>query len=112
MFTIVVADLNSQAIESTLDDILFYLVLDWNQSGGYWTMGIRNSGYQTVIDRISLSVNYPLTKQFKYSDMPPGELIVETFDFRSGPIPRDGFASGKYFLNYYTEQDVRIANAV
>lgn len=65
-----------------------------------------------MIDRIALVANYPLTRQFKYSDMPLGELVAQSFDFRSGPIPRDGFSSGKYELVYYTEQDVRLANAL
>ena len=38
-FAIGVADLNSQAIEATLDDVLFYIILNWNQTGGYWTLG-------------------------------------------------------------------------
>jgi Domain of unknown function (DUF6983) len=111
-FVIPVADLNSQAVEATLDDTLFYIILNWNQSGGYWTLGINNAGYQTVVDRICLSPNFPLTRQFKYSDMPAGDLVAQSFYFRSGPIPRDGFSSGKYELVYYTEQDIRIANAL
>jgi hypothetical protein len=101
-----VADLNSQAIESTLDEILYYIVINWNESGQYWTMGIRNSAYETVIDGISLSANFPLTRQFRYSDMPPGELVVQSRYPRSGPIPRDGFSSGRYELVYYTQQDL------
>lgn len=112
MFAIGIADLNSQAIEATLDNILFYIILNWNQSGGYWTMGIRNSGYQTIVDRIFLAPNYPLIRQFKYSDLPPGELIVGSNRLRSGPIPRDGFVSGEYQLIYYTEQDTRLLYAV
>ena len=111
-FAIPVDDLNSQAIEATLDDILYYIILNWNQSGGYWIMSIRNSAYRTLIDGVSVSANFPLTRQFRYSDMPPGEMAVRSYDYRSGPVPRDGFSSGKYELVYYTEQDVRLANAV
>jgi hypothetical protein len=111
-FVLNVADLNSQSIEAELDDIVFYIILNWNQSGGYWTMSIRNSAYRTLINGISVSANYPLTWQFRYSDMPPGELIAASDHYRSGPIPRDGFSSGQYQLIYYPEQEVRAINAV
>jgi hypothetical protein len=101
-----VQDLNSQAIEAVLDNMLFYIVLDWNDTGQYWTMSIRNSSYQTLIDGISVSANFPLTWQFRYSDMPPGELQVNSSKLRSGPVPRDGFSSGAYQLIYYTYQDL------
>ena len=105
-FVVEIADLNSQSIETVLDDILYYIIINWNESGQYWTMGIRNSAYETVIDGISISANFPLTRQFRYSDMPPGELIAQSHYFRSGPIPRDGFSSGRYELVYYTQQNL------
>jgi len=105
-FILRVADLNSQAIEATLDDILYYITLDWNESGQYWTMGIRNSAYTTLISGISVSANYPLTYQFRYEDMPPGELWVGSSYYRSGPVPRDGFVTGRYQLIYQTQQDL------
>ncbi len=106
MFVLEVIDANSQAIEATLDDILYYIILDWNESGQYWTMSIRNSAYETLINGISLSANYPLTYQFRYSDMPPGEIMVASSHYRSGPVPRDGFSSGRYQLIYQTQQDL------
>jgi len=105
-FVLEVADLNSQAIEATLDDILYYIILNWNESGQYWTMSIRNAEYETLINGIALSTNYPLTRQFRYADMPPGELIVECVYYRNGPVPRDGFAIGHYELVYYTQQNL------
>ena len=38
--------------------------------------------------------------------MPAGELKVGTAKLTSGPIPRDGFSSGKYELVYYPQQDL------
>jgi hypothetical protein len=105
-FIIPIADENSQAVEAVLDGILFYIVLDWNDSGQYWIMGIRNADYVTLIDGISVSANYPLTFQFRYQDMPPGEIQVCSADFRNGPVPRDGFSSGKYEMIYFTIQDL------
>ena len=106
MFVIPVADLNSQAIEVVLDDILYYLILNWNDTGGYWTMAIRNASYQTLVEGISMVPNYPLTWQFRYIDMPRGDLQVGTAQYRNGPIPRDGFSSGVYQLVYMTELDL------
>ena len=101
-----VADENSQAIEIVLDNILFYIVLDWNESGKYWSMAVRNAAYATVVDGIALSPNWPLTWQFRYADMPPGELEVISAHFRNGPVPKDGFLSAKYSLVYHTVQEL------
>jgi hypothetical protein len=106
MIIIPVQDLNSQALEVELDGLVFYIVLNWNDSGQYWHMSIRNSAYQHLVDGISVSANYPLTWQFRYSDMPPGELQVLTQYYRSGPVPRDGFSSGIYTLVYQEYADL------
>lgn len=103
-----VVDLNSQAIEAVLDDTLYYIVLDWNESGQYWTMSIRNSAYVTLVNGISVSANYPLTYQFRYSDMPAGEIWAASSNYRSGPVPRNGFSSGRYQLIYMTQQDLLV----
>ena len=57
MISLAVSDLNSQAIEAILDDELFYIILDWNDSGQYWEIGVRNSAYQTLVDGISMVPN-------------------------------------------------------
>jgi hypothetical protein len=59
-FVLEVSDLNSQAIEATLDDVLFYIVLDWNASGGYWGIAVRNSAYAVLIDGIAVVPNYSI----------------------------------------------------
>lgn len=109
MILIEVSDLNSQSIEAVLDDDLFFIILDWNDSGQYWHMAIRNSAYATLVDGICAVPNYPLLKQFKYPDLPNGDLqIVYTNDI-DGPPPRDGFERGIYQLVYLTEQEVLTA---
>ena len=112
MFVIPVQDLNSQSLEAELDGIIFYIILNWNDSGGYWTMSIRNSAYQTLISGISVSANYPLTWQYRYEDMPPGELQVLSEYYRSGPVPRDGFSSGIYTLVYQEYSDLVALNVM
>jgi hypothetical protein len=112
MFIIDVQDLNSQSLEAELDGLIFYIVLDWNDTGQYWTMSIRNSSYVTLIDGISVSANYALTWQFRYSDMPPGELYVSSANYRNGPVPRDGFSSGQYYLIYQTYDELIAAGVM
>jgi hypothetical protein len=106
MFVLEVQDKNSQAIEATLDGVLFYIVMDWNESGQYWSMAIRNSAYAVLIDGIAVVPNFYLLYQFRYEDTPAGGLMVGHANFTNGHIPRDGFKSGKYQLIYVTEQDL------
>lgn len=106
MIALDVIDENSQAIETVLDDELFYVSLDWNSSNESWSIGIRNASYETIIIGIAVVVNYALTKQFRYSTMPKGELFVAYPKDRNGPVPRDGFQKG-YELIYVPLAEVR-----
>jgi hypothetical protein len=106
VITLETQDWNSMAIEATLDDILFYIVLDWNDSSQSWTLAIRNSAYRSIVDGIALVPNYPLTYQFRYAEMPPGELWALCSADVNGPIPRDGFTSGVFELCYQSEQEI------
>lgn len=101
-----VADLNSQSIEATLDAVLFYIIIDWNDSGKYWEMGIRNSSYRTLVDGICMVTNYHLTYQFRYSDMPAGELLLVATQKHNGAMQRDAFVKGLCQLVYYSEQEL------
>ena len=112
MILLPVADLNSQAIESILDDELFYIVLDWNEDGQYWEMGIRNSAYRTLVDGISVVPNYLLTNQFKYTDMPKGDFMVVINKPCNGPPPRDGFSSGVFSLVYIPYIEMLTLNVI
>jgi hypothetical protein len=105
MMQVEVMDWNSQAIEATLDGTLFYLVLNWNESARYWVLGIRNSAYRLMISGISLVTNYPLLYQFRYADMPAGDLFVANANLQTGPVDRDAFTSGRNLLVYMTEQE-------
>jgi hypothetical protein len=100
MISLDVIDANSQAIEAVLDDELFYIILDWNSSSQSWTMSLRNATYETLISGIALVVNYPLTRQFRFSTMPQGELYLAHPTDRNGPLPRDWFEQG-YELVYW-----------
>jgi len=106
MIQLIVQDLNSQAIEAILDDELYYIILDWNDTGQYWEFGIRNYAYRTLVDGICVVPNYPLLIQFQYSDLPPGDLQCVNVADVDGPPPRDGFGSGNFILVYTTREEV------
>jgi len=113
MIVIPIADLNSQAIECVLDDELFYIIFDWNDDGQYWEMGIRNSAYRTLVDGISVVVNHPLLKQFKYPDLPTGELQVTHVGYTNGPPNRNDLVGEAYQLIYTNHIElVALINAV
>jgi len=113
MFTLPLADSNSQAVESVLDEELYYIILDWNDSGQYWTMTVRNSAFRTLVAGICVAPNFPFVQQFKYPDVFPGELMASIDKMVNGPPPRDGFISKGFELIYvpYVEM-VRINSAV
>lgn len=102
MLLLEVLDANSQAIEAVLDDQLYYVIMDWNETGQYWEMGIRNYAYQTLVDGICVAPNYPLLKQFQYPDLPPGDLQCVNVKDVNGPPDRDGFTSGQFQMIYAT----------
>jgi len=112
MIWIQVDDLNSQAIEAVLDNEVYYIILDWNETGKYWEIAIRNSSYVTVVDGICAVVNYPLLKQFQYPDMPPGDLRVVRTAWTDGAPSRDGFITDVYQLIYVTKEETMALNAV
>jgi hypothetical protein len=110
MMTISVIDANSQAIEAVLDDQTYYIILDWNDTGQYWEMGIRNYAYQTLVDGICVAPNFPLLKQFKYVDLPPGDIQCVNVNDIDGPPSRDDFTSGNFQMIYMEYVD--LLNAV
>jgi hypothetical protein len=113
MIVLPIADLNSQSIEAVLDDDLYYIIIDWNETGQYWEMGIRNSLYRTLVDGICMVPNYPLLRQFKYPDLPPGDLQVVCDSDVNGPPARNQFANERFQLIYTTAAELLvILNAV
>jgi hypothetical protein len=112
MISLAVSDLNSQAIEAILDDELFYIILDWNDSGQYWEIGVRNSAYQTLVDGISMVPNYLLFHQFKYVDLFKGDIMVGAPDSYNGPVPRDGFTSKVFEMVYIPYAELLALNVI
>jgi hypothetical protein len=112
MISIKTIDANSQAIEAVLDDELFYIVLNWNDSNHSWSMDLRNSSYEALIFGVAIVPNYPLLWQFRYRAMPAGELFAASDKDRNGPIPRDGFVTGKYDLIYLPVAELALVELI
>jgi hypothetical protein len=112
MYSLNLIDANSQAIEAVLDNELFYIVLNWNDSNHSWSMDLRNSSYEALIFGIAVVPNYPLLWQFRYRAMPEGELFVASDQDRNGPVPRDGFSSGKYELIYVPVLEIALIELI
>ena len=108
MFVLPMADRNSQSIESILDDEVFYIILDWNESGQYWEMGIRNSAYITVLDGICVTPNSFLLKQFKYPDVCRGELMMNLNKDVNGPPPRKGLTNKTFEFIYFPHEEMLV----
>ena len=105
MIALRIIDANSQQIEASLEDELYYIILNWNSTNKSWTMDIHNSGYDFLLAGIACVVNYPLLYQFRSSILPPGELVIAADKDRNGPIPRDGFVTGDYQLVYIPQDE-------
>jgi hypothetical protein len=106
MFVIPIADYNSQSMESVLDDELFYIDLDWNQTGQYWELGIRNSSYITLLDGICVVPNCTMLLQFKYPDVPLGDFMAYIDRKFNGAPGRQDFVNGRFEFVYFTKEDV------
>lgn len=107
MFVLEMSNANSQALEATLDDIVYYIVINWNESGQAWEMGVRNSAYRLLLTGVRMVPEFPLLRQFKYAEIPPGELVIHDYTLtKSQRVPRDGFQLGRYQLVYYTAEDL------
>jgi|SRR5580765_7125054 len=112
MFSLELVDVNSQAIEATLDDVLYYIIVNWNETAQAWEMGVRDSAYNLLVTGIRMVPEYPLLRQFKYTEVPDGELVIHDYTLNASQrIPRDGFKLLRYELVYYTAVDLlEIAN--
>jgi len=106
MFVLPLEDYNSQSMETVLDEELFYIDIDWNQTGQYWELGIRNSAYITIVDGICIAPNYTILRQFKYPDMPLGDLMAYIDRNFNGPPSRQDLVGKKFEFIYFTHEDV------
>ncbi len=100
-------DANSQVIEVTLDDRVFFTTLDWNDEAALWRIGLQDAERNTLIAGIAVSPNWPLFHRFRYPFMPRGDLIAVTDTYLPAGIGRQAFATGAAALGYVSEAELR-----
>ena len=104
MTPIPVADLNDQLLEATLDGRSYHLTVSWNEEAQRWTMSLRNLDTDTLVSGIALVPLYPLLRQIRQANLPPGEFGI---DAPPGyPMRRDAFTSGVASLWYFSADDM------
>lgn len=103
MITITLPDANDFVVSVTLDGEVFRLHFAWNDTGAFWSMGIRNDKDNIIIERIRCVPNYPLLAQYRRPTLPKGEVLCIT---SSNTVGRNDFASGKAKLVYVPEAEL------
>jgi Domain of unknown function (DUF6983) len=62
--------------EVTLDDTPYRLEFHWNYRGQYWTMDIHDRDGNALVEGVKVVVSYGLSRRFRWTGSPPGELTV------------------------------------
>lgn len=106
MQTITLPDANDFVISVTLDNESFRLRFSWNDTAGFWTMGIRNDQNVSIIEGIRCVPNYPLLAQYRRPALPKGELLCVILDDTQTTIVRDDFINGRARLVYIPEAEL------
>lgn len=101
-----VIDVNDQLIEAELSGRTYYLGVSWNEEMGEWTLSIRNLDEQILVSGIALIPLYPLLRQYRREDFPPGELIVAISGANRQDLHRNSFKNGEAVLFYVEPEDL------
>lgn len=104
MILIPLIDANDQLVEARLDDKAYHLTVSWNEECGRWTMSVRDLNSDAMVSGIALVPSYPLLRQVRRVEMPPGEFLVDAPP--ASAMGRDAFASGSAYLWYLSRDDV------
>jgi len=95
---------NDQLIEAELDDLAYYLGVSWNEAGQLWTLSVRDLDRQILVSGIRIVPLYPLLKQVRRPELPPGEIIVDCAEGYT--LKRDSFTTGVASLWYVDASDM------
>lgn len=93
---------NDQLAEALLDDESFYVGLSWNESGGFWTLSIRNYEDTMVCSGLKLLPNAALLVKRRKPGVPKGELFV--FAPTLQRLSRESFDNNLAVLAYINQQ--------
>lgn len=101
-----VLDLNDQLIEAELTGRTFYLGISWNEEGQLWTLSVRNLDRQVLVSGIAIRALYPLLRQVRRENFPPGEIIVAISGAQRQHLHRDSFKNGEAVMFYVEPEDL------
>lgn len=104
MFSVDVIDANDQLIECSLDGQAYYLGLSWNEFGQLWTISVRDLNKQVLVSGIRVVPLFPLLRQVRGPDLPPGEIGVDCAS--ETVLDRRAFADGLATLWYLDADDM------
>lgn len=105
MIEIPFVDQNDFVLEATLDDVTYFLHLQWNSEAEIWVMGIEDINAVNLFNGAVLLPNIPLLAQFRTLPVPTGEFIVATSDPLQ-VIDRESFLNGRAHLWYVTGDEM------
>lgn len=105
MLKIPLLDANSQLVEIDLDNNTYFLGVDWNPEGEFWTLSIEDYNHSAIVSGACIVPDSPLIFRHKYLPVPPGEFVAVTKDKRN-VISRDDFSSGAVSLIYIEASEV------
>lgn len=97
-------DTNDQLHEAELDGATYSVTFSWNEEAQRWTMSLRNLNRDVLVSGIAVVPLWPMLRQVRTLDMPPGEFVVDCLP--GTVLDRRSFANGAASLWYFTADDV------
>ena len=97
-------DANDQLIECELDGGNYYIGMSWNEYGALWTMSVRDLNKQLLVSSIAVVPNFPLLRQVRRPEMPPGEFFVGAAADKA--LDRQSFLDNSAALIYFDATDI------
>ena len=92
--------------EVVLDNDSYVLNFNWNSRGGFWDFSILDTLLNPILQGLKVVLNYPLTRQFKYKDIPQGEFYAVDASGDGSRIEQNDFVNGRVSFIYLTEAEL------
>lgn len=103
MITITIPDANDSVVAVVLEQRKYFMHFAWNDTAGFWSIGIWDDKKQPIIERVKCVPNYPLLLQYSKASLPKGELLCIT---DAEKIGRNDFVTGAAKLVYVLEGEL------
>lgn len=69
-------DLSSFSEDVELDNEIYRFSFDWNTSGKFWSMSIKNTDNDILISGVKMVLNYDMIGDWCDRGLPDGKLVV------------------------------------